>query len=97
MLQVVCRGKTAVFSHKRGTWVAATGIRKDRQMADLEQTLREIFGESVDRLSRFQADQIKRLNDKVRELARESIRDDLARLEREIAELKSRITALERK
>jgi hypothetical protein len=66
-------------------------------MADLEQTLREIFGESVDRLSRFQADQIKRLNDKVREIARESIRDDLARLEREIAELKSRITALERK
>jgi hypothetical protein len=66
-------------------------------MADLEQTLREIFGDSVDRLSRFQADQIKRLNDKVRELARESIRDDLARLEREITELKSRIAALESK
>lgn len=64
-------------------------------MADLEQTLREIFGESVDRVSRFRADQIKKLNEKLREIARDSLRDDLTRIQSDIADLKSRVAELE--
>lgn len=64
-------------------------------MADLEQTLREIFGESMDRVSRFRTDQIKKLNEKLREVARESLRDDLVRMQSDIADLKNRVAQLE--
>ena len=64
-------------------------------MTDLEQTLREIFGDSIDRLSKFQADQRRRVVDKMREMAREAVKDELTRLNNEIADLRQRIAALE--
>lgn len=64
-------------------------------MADLEQTLREIFGDSIDRLSKFQADQRRRVVDKMREMAREVVKDELTRLNNEIADLRQRVAALE--
>jgi hypothetical protein len=62
---------------------------------DFEQTLRDIFGESVNRLTQFQSDQIARLNAKLQEIAREALKDELARLEKEILELRARVTVLE--
>jgi len=62
---------------------------------DFEQTLREMFGESWNRLSQFQADQVKRLTEKVHQVAREAVRDDLAKLQAEVAELRKRVMMLE--
>jgi uncharacterized protein YceH (UPF0502 family) len=64
-------------------------------MGDFEQTLREIFGESVDRFSKFQTEQRKRVTDKLHEIARESVGDEIARLEKEIADLRARVASLE--
>ena len=62
---------------------------------DFEQLLRDIFGNSVDRLQKFEADQVKRLQTKLQELAREAMKDELTRLHTEIADLRSRIAVLE--
>ncbi len=64
-------------------------------MSDFEQTLREIFGDSVDRFSKFQTEQRKRVTDKLREMAKESVSEEITRLEAEIADLRARVGALE--
>lgn len=62
---------------------------------DLEQLLRDVFGESINRLSQFQADQVKRLQTKLQELAREAVKDEFTHLHTEIADLRARIATLE--
>ena len=62
---------------------------------DFEQLLRDVFGNSVDRLQKFEAEQVKRLQTKLQELAREALKDELTRLHTEIAELRSRVATLE--
>jgi len=62
---------------------------------DFEQLIRDVFGESMTRLSTFQSDQMKRLQTKLQELAREAIKDDLAKLQAEIVDLRARVATLE--
>lgn len=62
---------------------------------DFEQTLREMFGESWNRLSQFQSDQIKKLTERVHHVAREAVREDLAQLQAELGELRKRVIVLE--
>jgi len=62
---------------------------------DFEQLLRDVLGPSVERFNQFSADQMKRLQNKLQELAREAIRDDLTHLRAEIAELRARVATLE--
>jgi predicted nuclease with TOPRIM domain len=62
---------------------------------DFEQLLRDVFGNSIDRLNQFQTDQLKRLQTKLQEIARESLRDELTKLHSEIADLRSRVAVLE--
>ena len=62
---------------------------------DFEQLLRDVFGPSVDRFNQFSTDQMKRLQSKLQELAREAIKDDLTKLHTEVAELRARIATLE--
>lgn len=62
---------------------------------DFEQTLRDLFGESINRLNQFQSDQVKRLQTKLQELAREAVKDELTKLHSEVAELRSRVATLE--
>lgn len=62
---------------------------------DFEQTLREMFGESWNRLSQFQSDQIKKLTERVHQVAREAVREDLAQLQAELVELRKRVIVLE--
>ena len=62
---------------------------------DLEQLLREFLGESFQRLSKFQSDQVKRLQSKLQEIAREAVKDEFAHLHTEIAELRARVANLE--
>jgi predicted nuclease with TOPRIM domain len=62
---------------------------------DFEQLLRDVFGNSVDKLKAVQADQFKRLQSKLQELAREAIKDELTKLHTEVAELRTRVATLE--
>ena len=62
---------------------------------DLEQLLREFLGESFQRLSKFQSDQVKRLQSKLQEIAREAVKDELTHLHTEIADLRARVANLE--
>jgi len=58
---------------------------------DFEQLARDVFGG----LSQFSSEQLKKLQAKSQEFAREAIKDDLAKLHAEIAELRSRVATLE--
>lgn len=62
---------------------------------DFDQLLRDIFGDSLTRLSQFQRDQVGRLNTKLQELAREAIKDELTKIHTELADLRARVTTLE--
>jgi polyhydroxyalkanoate synthesis regulator phasin len=62
---------------------------------DFEQLLRELFGEPLSRLSKFQSEQMNKLMAKLNEIAREAVRDDLGRLQTEINDLRARVAELE--
>lgn len=62
---------------------------------DFNQFLKDIFGESASRLMNFEAEQTKRLWNKAHEIAREALKEDIARLQLEINELRSRVAVLE--
>lgn len=62
---------------------------------DFEQLLKDVFGEPLSRLTQFQSDQVRKITDKVQEMAREAVKDDLTKLHTEVAELRTRLTALE--
>jgi len=64
-------------------------------MQDFEQLLRDVFGESMSRLSQFQGEQMKKLTDRLQQMAREALKDDIARLQVEINELRARVATLE--
>ena len=62
---------------------------------DFEQFLKDIFGESVSRFTKFEKDQMQRLSNKAQDIAREAMKDDLARIHTELNELRSRVAVLE--
>ena len=62
---------------------------------DFEQLLREVFGDSLARLTQFQSDQVKKLTTRLADMAREALKDDLSRLHAEVSELRARVTVLE--
>lgn len=62
---------------------------------DFEQTLKELFGEPLSRLTQFQGEQMQKLQSKLQELAREAIKEDLGKLHTELNELRSRVAVLE--
>lgn len=62
---------------------------------DFEQFLREVFGEPLSRLTAFSSDQMQRLSTKLREIAREAVKEELTKLHTEVGELRARIARLE--
>lgn len=62
---------------------------------DFEQLLKDVFGDSLNKLNQFQADKVKKLQSKVQEIAREAIKDDLAKVHGEIVDLRARVATLE--
>lgn len=62
---------------------------------DFESLLKDVFGEPLSRLTQFQSDQVKKLTDRVQEMARDAVKDDLTKLHTEIAELRNRLARLE--
>ena len=59
--------------------------------SDFEQMMRDVFGG----LTQFSSEQIKRLQAKSQEFAREAIKDELTKLHTEIADLRNRVATLE--
>ena len=64
-------------------------------MAEIEQMLREILGEGWSKLNQFQTDQVKKITSRVQDIAREAVKEDIARLTQEVAELRARLTTIE--
>ena len=62
---------------------------------DFESLLKDVFGEPLSRLSQFQSDQLGKLTSRIQDMAREAVKDDLAKLQHEITELRSRLARLE--
>ena len=62
---------------------------------DFEQLLKDVFGDSFAKLTQFQTDQMKRLNGKLQDMAREALKDELTRVQSEISELRARVAKLE--
>ena len=63
--------------------------------SDFDQLLKDVFGDSFSRLSQFQGDQLKKLQGKLRDIAREAIKDDLSKLQAEVVDLRARVATLE--
>ena len=59
--------------------------------SDFEQMLRDVFGG----LTQFSSEQVKKLQAKSQEFAREAVKDELTKLHAEIADLRSRVAMLE--
>jgi polyhydroxyalkanoate synthesis regulator phasin len=62
---------------------------------DVESLLKEVFGEPLAKLTQFQSDQMKRLMTKLQEIAREAVKDELARLHADVGDLRARVAKLE--
>jgi hypothetical protein len=62
---------------------------------DIESMLRELFGDSLSKLSGFQNEQMKKVMSKVQEIAREGLKDELGAIHRELTELRTRVATLE--
>ena len=59
--------------------------------SDFEQMMRDVFGG----LTQVSSEQMKKLQAKSQEFAREAIKDDLTKLHAEIADLRNRVATLE--
>ncbi|MEO8216712.1 MAG: hypothetical protein ABI718_06480 [Acidobacteriota bacterium] len=64
-------------------------------LKDLLGESRELFGESAEKLSRFQAEKMAKLTGKIQNLAREALKPEITRMTSEIADLRGRIAELE--
>jgi len=62
---------------------------------DFEQLLKDVFGEPLSKISQYSTEQRQRMQAKLQEFAREAIKDELAKLHQEIAELRARVAVLE--
>jgi len=62
---------------------------------DFDQFLKDLFGEPLSRLTQFQSEQMKKLSDKLHEIAREAVKEDLHKLHEEVNQLRARVATLE--
>lgn len=62
---------------------------------DFESLFKEVFGGPLSKLGEFQSDQLSKLTTRLQEIAREAVREDLARLGTEVTDLRARLARLE--
>lgn len=62
---------------------------------DFESMLRDVLGDSWNKLTQFQSDQVKKLTTRFGDLTREAMKEELVRLNGEIHDLRTRVAALE--
>jgi predicted nuclease with TOPRIM domain len=63
---------------------------------DFEQLLKDVFGDSLDRLTQFSSEQKQRLQSRLQDVAREALKDELTKLHAEVNDLRERVAALEK-
>lgn len=63
---------------------------------DFEQLLKDVFGEPLDRISKFSSDQTQKMQTRLQEFAREAVKDELTKLHAEVADLRARVAELEK-
>jgi chemotaxis regulatin CheY-phosphate phosphatase CheZ len=62
---------------------------------DFETLLKDIFGEPLSRLTQFQSDQVGKLTSRLQDMAREAVKEDIGKLQTEVAELRTRLARIE--
>lgn len=62
---------------------------------DFESMLRDVLGDSWNKLTQFQGDQVKKLTSRFSELTHEAMKDELARLHTDLNDLRTRVAVLE--
>ena len=62
---------------------------------DFESMLREVLGDSWNKLTQFQGDQVKKLTNRFSDLTREALKEELVRLNGDIHDLRERVARLE--
>jgi uncharacterized protein YPO0396 len=62
---------------------------------DFESMLRDILGDSWNKLTQFQGDQVKKLTTRFSDLTREAMKDELAKLHADLNDLRARVAQLE--
>ncbi len=62
---------------------------------EFDEMLREVFGDSFTKLSQFQSDQVKKFSARIQDIAREGMKEELAKLASELNEVKARVAVLE--
>lgn len=62
---------------------------------DFETLLKDIFGEPLSRLTQFQTDQVGKLTSRLQDLAREAVKEDISKLQQEVADLRTRLGRIE--
>ncbi len=62
---------------------------------DFESLFKEVFGGPLSKLTEFQSEQLNKLTTRLQEIAREAVREDLARLGGEVTDLRNRVARLE--
>jgi len=63
---------------------------------DFEQLLKDLFGEPLNKLSQFSSEQSQRLQTRIQEFVREAVKEELAKLHAEVADLRARVAELEK-
>ncbi|HXH91742.1 MAG TPA: hypothetical protein VNN25_09185 [Thermoanaerobaculia bacterium] len=63
---------------------------------DFEQLLKDVFGDSLDRLTQFSSEQKQRLQSRLQDMARDAVKDELTKLHTEVNDLRERVAALEK-
>ena len=63
---------------------------------DFEQLLKDLFGDSLNRLTQYSSDQTQKLQTRLQDFAREALKDELTKLHTEVNELRTRVAELEK-
>ena len=63
---------------------------------DFEQLLKDVFGDSLNRLTQYSSEQTQRLQTRLQDFAREALKDELTKLHAEVNDLRTRVAELEK-
>jgi gas vesicle protein len=63
---------------------------------DIEQLLKDLFGEPLNRLTQFSSDQTQRLQTRLQEFVREAVKEELTKIHTELNDLRERVAELEK-
>jgi gas vesicle protein len=63
---------------------------------DFEQLLKDLFEEPLNKLTQFSSEQSQRLQTRLQDFIREAVKEELTKLQAEVADLRERVATLEK-